>query len=137
MNCPKCGALVTPGAAFCANCGSSLAGAPPVQPGQAAYATFGQRPEPPASYLWFSIVVTLLCCMPFGIVGIVYSAMAMSENSNGNYNKAYANSRKALMWDWISFGLGLAWIIPYVVLMIIGGVAGAAGAAGAAGGRGP
>ena len=59
------------------------------------------------TYLVQSILATLFCCMPFGIVAIVYAAQVGSKLSIGDYNGAADASAKAKMWCMISFGLGL------------------------------
>jgi hypothetical protein len=66
--------------------------------------------EPPINgggILAFAIVVTLLCCLPFGVVGIVYAAQINSKKSMGDYLGAQESARKAMMWNWIGFGIGL------------------------------
>lgn len=60
-----------------------------------------------STYLWQSIVVTLICCQPFGIPAIVYAAKADAFKFTGNLAEARAASDKARTWCWVSFGLGL------------------------------
>jgi hypothetical protein len=65
---------------------------------------------PPASvpnYLVPAILVTLCCCLPFGIPAIVYAGQVNGKLSAGDVAGAQEASRKAQMWCWISFGLGL------------------------------
>lgn len=59
------------------------------------------------SYLWQSIVVTLCCCLPFGIVAIIYAAQVKSKLGVGDVTGAQEASGKAKMWCWIGFGVGL------------------------------
>lgn len=59
------------------------------------------------NYLWQSIVVTLCCCIPFGIVAIVYAAQVKSKLGVGDYAGAQAASGKAKMWCWIGLIVGL------------------------------
>lgn len=55
-------------------------------------------PPMPQTYLVWSILVTILCCIPLGIVAIVYSSGVESAYNQGNYALAQAKSRKALNW---------------------------------------
>ena len=50
-------------------------------------------------YLIPSILATLFCCQLFGIIAIVFSALASGEKSTGNYQKAlnYANNAKTFL----------------------------------------
>jgi hypothetical protein len=59
------------------------------------------------NYLWQSIVVTLLCCMPFGIVAIVYATKVDGLVASGDYFAAEAASKSAKFWVWLTFGIGL------------------------------
>jgi hypothetical protein len=104
---------------------------PPVPPYPAAPGPYGQppplqyqAPPPPAnvsSHLVQSILVTLFCCLPFGIVAIVYSSMAMSKSQAGDYHGAAAAAKNAAMWGWISFGFGLVVCLFWVFAAVAGG----------------
>lgn len=83
------------------------AGGPGVSPYPAAPAP---SPIPTAkipNYLWQSIAVTLCCCLPFGIAAIVYAAQVNSKQGVGDIAGAQEASRKAKMWCWIGFGVGI------------------------------
>jgi hypothetical protein len=75
----------------------------------------GVQPAVP-NYLWQSIVVTACCCLPFGIVAIVFAAQVNSKLAAGDVQGAMASSRKANMWCWIAFGLGLVSNLAFVAL---------------------
>jgi hypothetical protein len=66
----------------------------------------GMRPSVP-NYLWQAIVCTVCCCLPFGIVAIVFAAQVNGKLATGDVAGAMESSRKARLWCWISFGLGL------------------------------
>lgn len=66
------------------------------------------------NYLPQAILVTLFCCIPFGIVAIVYAAQVNTKLQLGDYEGAVAASGNAKKWCWISFIAGL---IQYVVIM--------------------
>jgi hypothetical protein len=80
--------------------------------------------QPPAvyvpNYLVFSILTTVLCCLPTGIPAIIYSAQVNGKLQAGDIAGAQAASRNAKMWCWISFGLGLAFSIIYGLLVVAG-----------------
>ena len=62
---------------------------------------------PAPTHMVEAILTTLCCCMPFGIASIVFAAMTSSANSSGDYIRAADCSKKAAMWAWIAFGVGL------------------------------
>ncbi|MCX7886492.1 MAG: CD225/dispanin family protein [Verrucomicrobiae bacterium] len=73
------------------------------------------QPTAPAyvpNYLAQAILVTLCCCWPFGILAIVFAAQVNSKLRAGDLVGAQEASRRAKMWCWISFGLGIfVWVI--------------------------
>ena len=96
---------------------ASVAGAPPppmagVQP----------RPQMP-NYLVPAILCTIFCCLPLGIPAIVFAAQVNSKLQAGDVPGAMESSRKAKMWCWLAFWLGL---IPTVVWVVVFGVFGLA-----------
>jgi hypothetical protein len=93
----------------------------------------------PNTTLWLvlSILATLFCCLPFGIVAIVYTAMAMSRAGAGDYAGANDKLRFAKIWFWVSVGVSLLFLILYVVLVALGLVAGLGAAAAGGGGFSP
>ena len=58
----------------------------------------GQRPPKPDNYLVWAILTTLLCCLPFGIVSIVYSSKVDSLYYAGDYISAQQAADKAKKW---------------------------------------
>ena len=81
-------------------------------------------PEPASadirSYLVAAILCTLFCCLPTGIVTIVYAAQVGSKRSAGDLVGAQDASKSAKLWCWISFGLGLfgtvVWLLFYLLV---------------------
>jgi len=59
------------------------------------------------NYLVQSILVTLCCCLPFGVAAIVYAAQVNSKQAAGDLAGAQDSSNKAKMWCWIAFGVGI------------------------------
>jgi len=86
-----------------------------------------QPPQKPDNYLPWAIVSTLLCCLPFGIVAIIYSAKVDSEWNAGRYDAAIAAAASAKKWTWISAGIGLGVTLLSVIFIIIMAIAAAAG----------
>lgn len=70
------------------------------------------------NYLWQSIVVTVLCCLPLGIPAIIFAAKVNGLVAAGQNEEAQAASAKAKMWCWLSFALGLVAIIVQVVIQV-------------------
>lgn len=55
---------------------------------------------PPNNHLAMAIISTLLCCMPAGIVSIVYASQVNSKFMAGDYIGAERASKNAKTW-WI------------------------------------
>lgn len=116
MNCPNCGTSNLDNASVCVNCGRSLsAGAPSPYTPPPPPSNFGAPPPVGAAtipnYLWQSIVVTLCCCLPLGIVSIIFSAQVNSKLAQGDIAGAQEASQKAKMFALIGFGVGIVVII--------------------------
>ncbi|BAU07889.1 CD225/dispanin family protein [Fischerella sp. NIES-3754] len=71
------------------------------------------------TYLPQAILTTLFCCLPFGIVAIVYAAQVNSKLAAGDYEGAMQASKSAKTWCWVSFGSGLAFGILYILFVIV------------------
>lgn len=77
-------------------------------------------PKPPRTWLLESILVTLFCCLPFGIVGIVYAAKVDSAYTRGAYTEATHFSKQAGKWTRIGFWIGLSAGIIYAIIAMFG-----------------
>lgn len=66
-----------------------------------------QPAERPPNYLIQSILLTLCCCLPGGIVALVFSVKANSMAEAGDMDAAWETAKKAKLWCWISLGVGL------------------------------
>lgn len=58
----------------------------------------GDKPTLPKNYLVWSILSTVLCCLPLGIVAIVYSTKVNDYYIMGLYDEAMRASAKAKQW---------------------------------------
>jgi len=85
----------------------------------------GTRPK---NWLVESILVTLFCCLPFGIVGIINAASVNSKYDAGDIAGAEMASKAAGKWTKIGFFIGLAVGVIYLLLMVLGVAGGLAGA---------
>lgn len=115
--CPKCGNVVTDGASFCPQCGTNI---PNTATALSQSGLGTPPPSCPPTYLALSIIVTVLCCLPFGIVGIIKSGNVSKEYAAGNYSGAQEASRQAKKWSIIGICCGLFWVIIYVILIACG-----------------
>ena len=67
------------------------------------------------SYLVQSILVTLCCCLPLGIVAIIFAAQVSTKLAAGDVAAAQQASNNARMWCWIAFGCGIVAAIIGVI----------------------
>ena len=112
MYCPKCGTENDDNNYRCLECGGPLHRQAPV-------------PVEVPGYLVHAVLCTLFCCMPFGIVAIVYAAQTTSRAQVGDLAGAQYNSERARMWCWVSFWLGLIPAVIGLFFFLIGGAMGA------------
>ena len=75
---------------------------------------------PPKNWLIESILVTLLCCLPLGIVGIINAGKVESLWNSGQREAALKASQDAAKWVKIGFFVGIVVIGLYALLMIFG-----------------
>jgi len=67
-----------------------------------------------------SIVATLFCCLPGGIVGIVFAAQAGTALTAGDYAEAKQKAKSSMTAALISMGCGIAMYIFFIVMSVIG-----------------
>lgn len=79
----------------------------------------GTQPNMPKTWLAESILATLFCCLPFGIVGIIKASKVSSEYYRGNYAGAENASREAGKWTKISFFVGLGISLCYILFYVL------------------
>jgi hypothetical protein len=109
MFCTHCGASNPDAAAQCEKCGQTLSGPPPL--------------EVVPNYLVQAILVTVCCCVPFGIPAIVYAAQVNSKIAAKDWEGARQSSRLAKTWCWVAFGCGIVVGIIYLFLSLLGAFA--------------
>jgi hypothetical protein len=69
----------------------------------------------PKNWLVESILVTIFCCLPFGIAGIVFASQVSSKWASGDYSGAQQASKDAAKWTKIGFFVGLGCIVLYII----------------------
>ena len=84
MYCTNCGNELPPGAIACTSCGQATPHFPP--------------PPNVPNYLVHSILATLCCCLPLGVVALVYSSQVNTKLAAGDVAGAEASSRSARTW---------------------------------------
>lgn len=70
----------------------------------------------PKTWMTESILVTLFCCLPFGIVGIINASKVSTLFAQGQLLEAQQASNNAKKWTKIGFFTGLAFIIIYLLI---------------------
>lgn len=79
--------------------------------------------EKPKNHLVMAILATLCCCLPSGIVAIVFAAQVDGKWAAGDQAGALDYSEKAKLWGFVSIGLGLVGGLLYGLLVAAGGAA--------------
>lgn len=113
--CTECGKQIHLKAEICPHCGvrqSSL--------GAGAGSPVNTIPN----YLVQAILVTLFCCLPFGIVSIVYAAQVNGKEQAGDLAGARQASRLAKKWVWAGFLSGFVFMLLYLGIMVFAAVLG-------------
>ncbi|MGL4944061.1 MAG: DUF1559 domain-containing protein [Thermoguttaceae bacterium] len=119
MFCPKCGNQIAEGNVACGQCGTRVVEATP----QGMPTAFGAQAPYVPDYLVWSILEMVLCCMPFGIAGLVYSIQANSAKSAGRIDEAVQKSKTAktcLIWGVVLGGLFSAiYVIGILIALLL------------------
>lgn len=89
---------------------------------QGAYQTASQ--QKPDNFLVWSILATFLCCLPFGVVGIVFANKVDSLWNAGKHQEAIEAAKNAKMWTFISLGGGVLVYVIFMVMMFISALLG-------------
>lgn len=119
MFCSKCGKENDDNAFRCIQCNEVLHHEPMEKPGPAPVAAAAVTVP---NYLVQAILATLFCCLPLGIPAIVFAAQVNGKVAAGDVTGALDASKKARLFCWLSFGLGLTGGIIYIFIMVLGAV---------------
>lgn len=74
----------------------------------------------PKNWLVESILVTLFCCLPFGIVGIINATNVNSKYDAGDLQGAIRASAEAGKWTKLGFWIGVGLVVLYLALIALG-----------------
>jgi len=77
------------------------------------------RPPKPDNYLVWAILTTLLCCLPFGVVAIIFAAQVDGKYNSGDYEGAKDSSAKAKKFSLIALIAGVAVAVLYIAFIAI------------------
>ncbi|HUR32111.1 MAG TPA: CD225/dispanin family protein [Saprospiraceae bacterium] len=100
-------------------------GGPSITPGIPSFASNTTTPNlPPKNWLVESILVTILCCLPLGIIGIINATKVESLWNAGQRDAALKASQEAGKWVKIAFFTGIVVLGLYFLLMVFGVIAG-------------
>lgn len=110
MYCKNCGTELPEGTRFCTHCGTDQNTTRPVC----------TVPDRPNTNLILAILVTICCCVPFGIVGIVYASRVDSAWNTGHYEDARKFSRLARNWSLWGIALTILIYVLYIILLVAG-----------------
>ncbi|XP_063971472.1 proline rich transmembrane protein 1B-like isoform X1 [Lytechinus pictus] len=98
----------------------------PQVPGQQTIIHVAAGPIP-NDYFGFALFVTICCCLPFGIVGLIKSSEVKNRAAGGDYNGATISSSEARRWSWAGCIIGgITWGIALLVTCVYIGLAVAA-----------
>lgn len=111
-HCYQCGRIIAAAAAICPGCGVQ-------QPGSRDTSTSFVPGRHVPTYLVQAIFCTLFCCLPFGIVAIVYAAQAMGRLAAGDYRGAVKASDSARTWCWVSFLTGIGVCVLNLAMYVL------------------
>ncbi|MGI9085838.1 MAG: CD225/dispanin family protein [Aeromicrobium sp.] len=89
---------------------------PPPPPNTGGHQSPGGQ-KPPSNLVW-GILTTLLCCLPFGIVSIVYAARVDGKWSAGDAAGAQSDSDNAKKWAIIAAITGAVLGVLYVIFVV-------------------
>lgn len=81
----------------------------------------GYTPAKPDSYMLWAILSTICCCVPFGIVSIIYAAKVNGLYQTQQYEAAEKASADAKKWAIISAAVGAAVNILYMIYYAVVG----------------
>jgi len=93
---------------------------PPPPPPPPPYGAGDVTGTPPPNYLVWSILSTVLCCLPLGVVSIVFSTQVNSKWALGDVagaQEASAKAKKFAIWSAIAWAVVAALYLIFFVLL--------------------
>ena len=117
--CSKCGQPIAEGVSFCSSCGAPIGNSANVNSNFNQSFNQINNTVPPDNYLAWAIITTVLCCLPFGIVAIVYSSKVNGLWIAGHTREALEAAKSAKTWSIVSASVGAAVIIIYLIFVVV------------------
>jgi uncharacterized membrane protein YvbJ len=123
--CQNCGAQAQPNDKYCPSCGANMQSSQPnqnftQQNQNFAQPQMGNQFYPPQvnidNHLAKAIFSTICCCIPLGIVSIVFSGQVKGKIAAGDYQGAQDSANKADLWSNISIGVGFVVILIQIII---------------------
>lgn len=117
MYCKQCGAHIDDDVKFCPSCGQPVtsvcqADVPALRPVSA------NQEKCPSNHLLMAVLVTLFCCLPFGII-IIYASKVDTAWRDGYPEMAQSYSRKAKNWAlWGFIPILIFYLLCFIVLAL-------------------
>jgi hypothetical protein len=71
----------------------------------------------------WAIATLILCFWPTGIVAVVYASQVGNKLALGDITGAQESSRKAKIWCWVTFGIGIAWFVIAIAAILLAAAA--------------
>ncbi len=123
--CKFCGKVIHEASQFCPYCGGQVHGfqenvARVEEPVVIQTITPPNAPRRPSSNLALAIFTTLCCCLPFGIVAIVYGIKVDKLYFEGKHEEALLASENARRWAVFAIIFGIIIYLISWVLSIAG-----------------
>ncbi len=80
---------------------------------------------PPRDNMPWAVLTTLLCCLPFGIVSIVFASQVRPRWAAGEYVAAVESATRSRRWAWWGLFVGVfVWLIVGAALWMARSVQG-------------
>jgi hypothetical protein len=83
---------------------------------------YGGQPQINNNLVW-AILTTVFCCLPLGIVSIVFAAQVNGKLAAGDVAGAMDSAKKAKTWAMASAGVGVVLVLLYVAVFVFLGAA--------------
>lgn len=134
--CTSCGKELPANSQYCPSCGANfrheMHSAQKQAAPQPVQEQVGPQPmqQPQGNYqmdvpnhLVKAVIITLCCCLPMGVVSIIFAAQVDTKLKRGDYNGALESSKKANLFA----NLGIVFGILYGIFMFFVGIMGETG----------
>lgn len=123
MECKFCRSEIPEDTKVCPNCGTPVDPQTPQEnnQGQDSMGSYRQPQEPINStpYIIFAIISTVLCCMPLGVVAIIFASKINILQGAGDYEGAKNAAKKSKIIMIIGAVLTLIISIIFIIMVVI------------------